>query len=230
MGNFEGCMENIIPNSFVSTDAAQIFEPALWVALDQTNGMGETSTYGVDWLALNHVRQLSEGSPPGALTSYNGNAVHGSPSFGQNLRIQGTFASSATLNITFKRNITVTANSGLLWTSTWRMSDLGKQIFIPSGVNGQGGGITTWNGYVVNVVSSTQAFVQPVKQNTSWNIGLAMPSNVSIGTNEPDANYFVFVQGASGETYGVSAITSTGFTVTSSNAASTATVTCLIVR
>jgi hypothetical protein len=228
MANFEGTMVNQQLN-LAGGVSCQLMEPSLWVTRDaQTqNTVGQLSTYGTDWAALCHVRHLGEGSPPGAFNAYDNTGTHGTPTFGQNLRIQGTFAASGTLAITFQRTISITSSSSAIWTSTWKPSDRGKQINIPSGVTGQPGGLTYFWGYVVHVISSTQAYVEPGGQNVLFGAG---GTTATIGTNEPDANYFVFVQGASGETYGVSAITANGFTVTSSNAASTATVTCLIVR
>lgn len=188
-----------------------------------------TPSYATDYLALCHVRHLSEGSVSGGWADAQNtpDTVPFAP--GQNLRIQRTFASSNTLNVLFVRNVSVsTASANPNWnaaTPSFFLSDVGK----PASVAGHGNQLQTdWHGTVASFVSPTHIVVTPQPPQVAPN--LPSPVTAVIGANEPDANYMVLVQGVSGETYGVSAISATGFTVTSSSATSTATVTCLIIR
>jgi hypothetical protein len=146
---------------------------------------------------------------------------------GKNLRVQGQFASSATLAFTFTRNVTVTGNASPLIVATagrFFLSDVGKPIKIAG--TPLAPGWTDWFGAVSQFTDSTHAHVMGGGQN---NPGVGS-FTATVGENEPDANYMVVVTGDKNETFWVDTITATGFTVHSSNATSTATVTCLIVR
>jgi hypothetical protein len=151
---------------------------------------------------------------------------------GKNLRVTGTFASSNTLNFTFIRSITAQT---ALFLSTHRIialtgrfypTDVGKAIKIV------GAAASGWNdtfGFITNYIDSTH--VEYAAQPAQTNVPSFNGNTVNIGTNEPDANYVVAgLCGDANETFWVTGITTTGFTLHSSNASSTANVTALIVR
>jgi hypothetical protein len=149
---------------------------------------------------------------------------------GRNLRIMGQFATSATLALGFTRSLNV--QSGIPGTqfnaTTGRFfpADVGKAITIPGKGNQ---GWTDYWGFIAQYVDSTH--VQILSGSTVQQVPVVSPAtSATIGTNEPDANYMVLVTGNVNETFWVDTITATGFTVHSSNATSTAVVTCLIVR
>lgn len=146
---------------------------------------------------------------------------------GNNLRVQGQFASSATLAFTFSRSVTVTGNNSQTIVATagrFFPADVGKQIAING--TAMSPSWTNWYGVGIKFTDSTHMDVQSAGQ---FNPGVGSFS-ATIGVNEPDGAYMVLVTGDSNETFWVTNITSAGFTVHSSNAASTAVVTCLIVR
>jgi hypothetical protein len=193
-----------------------------------SNSGAALDQYGIDWQALCHVRHLSEGSQPAVLTGYDFHGASGSAGFGQNLRVQGTFATSATLAFTFTRTVTIAAQGQqpniTLSAGTFLQSDVGKALLIPGVVGG-----ADWHGFIMHVVDTTHAYIQPMFPQQTPSFGAPVVS--TIGTNEPDGQYMVAgLVGNVNETFWVTAIANTGFTLHSSNAASTATVTALIVR
>ena len=161
---------------------------------------------------------------------------YGPPSTGKNLRVTGVFASSGTLNFTFTRNVTVNTggfqnNELVATTGIFYPSDVGKAISIANEGNQ---GWTNWYGYGVKYIDSTHLLVQPAggQQNTDIPTTGGGVTAV-VGQNEPDANYIVAgIVGnpATPEQYSVTAQSSSGFTVVSSNASSTATVNFMLVR
>jgi len=177
------------------------------------------------WQSLNHVRGLAEGMVPGA-TSTGGVLTPG-----LNLRVQGVFASSNSLSFTFTRALTVSATGNANVTAsagTFLPSDVGKPLKITNGADTG----ADWYGQIVAYVNSTTVAVMAApfaspggRQPQCTNKG------ATVGANEPDGNYLVTgLCGDANETFWVTSISSTGFTLHSSNATSTATVTCLIVR
>lgn len=190
-----------------------------------------TPSIGVPYLALNHVRQLSEGSMPGSTTNT-------APTPGQNLRVSGAFNSSPTLAITFQRNLTVQSvgpYGGVLTATvgTFLRTDVGKPIRI---IQGSGIGVADWYGFITRYLTATTVEISPASFATPGGNypGAAGLHTATIGADEPDANYIVAgIVGNAGETFwvdGATALTTAGFTLKSSNATSTATVTALIVR
>ncbi len=153
-------------------------------------------------------------------------SVIGVPTPGNNLRIMGQFATSATLVLAFQRTISTDFSNGeftALGGDIFFKSDVGKPI--ESAGNGTGGW-TDWHGAVYSYVDSTHVLVDPASMpNTAWSA-----QDVVIGADEPDENYMVVITGNANETFWVDTITASSFTVHSSNASSTATVVALIVR
>lgn len=184
-----------------------------------------TDTIGTPYLALNHVRQLAEGTMKGFATT-----TTASPQPGQNLRVSGTFATSNSLAFTFKRNLTVTCAATATITATtgtFLPTDVGKPVKITAGADTG----ADWFGYVIEYLTPTTVNVYP---------GIASPGSrypqgsgkaTIVGADEPDAKYMVAgLCGNANETFWVDTLATTGFTLHSSNASSTATVTALIVR
>jgi hypothetical protein len=124
---------------------------------------------------------------------------------------------------------TVVGGSQQLVANTGRFypTDVGKPITIAAS------GTSSWTnmfGYITQYVDSTHVRYQPAAGQTPSTIAAKV---ATIGANEPDANYVV--AGFCGDTvtpesYSVTNITTTGFTLRSSNATSTANVVALIVR
>lgn len=204
------------------------FDPTIW--LEKTGNTdsfaaGNIDTYGQPFQALAHVRCLSETQLNGFMDATGATAY--TYTGGKNLRIQGAFATSNSLALTFQRTVSLTI-PGLqqvqLGSGTFFKADVGKQLFIAGGGNPSG----DFYGMVHVLASSTIAYVLPA--NTQHPPNYAGSKSAVLGANEPDANYMVFVTGNVNETFWVDTITATGFTVHSSNAASIATITCLIIR
>ena len=187
------------------------------------------ASFGTSWLSLNHVRSLSEAGIPGGVPTGNSPTI-GAGSPGQNLRVQIVFATSATAAVTFQRTVSVTTPGGgqsteLDSSAAFLPSDAGKPVVIAGhGNNSQ----TDWYGYISSFVTTSKVLTQSSPPQARVNTGGSV--NAVIGANEPNGNYFVFITGNANETFWVDTITSSGFTVHSSNASSTATVTALIVR
>jgi len=160
------------------------------------------------------------------------------PTPGQNLRIMGTFSASTTLAFTFKRNVTtvgtnLSLSTGFLVIATptatnrFYPTDVGKSIEIVGVASG--GWTNTW-GVIQKYTDSSHVYfhTQPSQSSTPSFVN----QTVTIGSNEPDANYVVagiVSDDATPRSFSVSSITTTGFTITSS-AATSANVTALIVR
>jgi hypothetical protein len=201
-----------------------LYEPCISVIpIDKAS----TTDIGVSYLALNHVRHLSEGSFPGS-------SAGTAPTSGKNLRVRGTFASSPTLAFPFVRtNVVVTCNATDLLTATtgtFTQADVGKKLKITTGADTG----ADWYGYIVDFLSPTTVNILASSDSTP---GGRYPQGSGkatvIGENEPDANYMVVgLVGSANETFWIdhSTIATTGFSFKSSNATSTATVTALIVR
>ena len=176
------------------------------------------------------------GAGVGSGDTINFTTYYGPPSTGKNLRVTGVFASSGTLNFTFTRNVTVNtggsqSNQLVATTGIFYPSDVGKAISIANEGNQ---GWTNWYGYGVKYIDFTHLLVQPAggQQNTDIPTTGGGVTAV-VGQNEPDANYIVAgIVGnpATPEQYSVTAQSSSGFTVVSSNASSTATVNFMLVR
>jgi hypothetical protein len=150
---------------------------------------------------------------------------------GKNMRVTGKFAASGTLNFTFKRTVTITtggvqqpfmtATAGIFYPS-----DAGKLIRV---IGGGSGGWADWFG-ICSVYLSATVIATFSRQANFFSGG---GTTLTIGEDEPDANYMVVGivgDAATPESYSVSSLTTSGFTVKSSNAASTATITAMIVR
>ena len=159
-------------------------------------------------------------------------SIQSLPTPGTNLRVSGTFGTSNTLTFTFTRSITVTgpafATQTITSTGLFLPTDAGKPIKIAGKGNNSW---TDWFGYGYKFVDASHLQLQPGGGQTNVIINGSVAA--VIGANEPDGNYIVgsiVGNAATPESYSVTAQTSTGFTLKSSNATSTATVTCLIVR
>jgi hypothetical protein len=89
-----------------------------------------------------------------------------------------------------------------------------------------------WFGYITEYLSSTTVNTFPSSNATPGGRYAQCAGKAAVlGEDEPDANYFVAgLTSNAAESFAVTAVSATGFTVTSSNAASTATFTALIVR
>jgi hypothetical protein len=114
----------------------------------------------------------------------------------------------------------VTATAGNFYPT-----DVGKPLRITAGMSGG----ANFDGYITNYLSPTTVNAFPC-----FNNGFAdgTPGKAAIvGADEPDANYIVAgIAGNANETFWVDTLAATGFTMHSSNAGSTATLTALIVR
>jgi len=225
---------NLLPGQ-TNAGATLIYAPAIHVHREvQGAGGGLGRVYGHDWLALGNVRHLGEGAPPKALSAYDLTGTIGTPVFGTNLRVTGKFASSNTLNVLFSRPVSIRTGSGsggqspILNATVGQFfpTDNGKQIKIPGKGNQ---GMTDWYGWAIHYIDSTHVYISPATPQQTPDVLTAVASTV--GIDEPDANYMIAgLCGDANETFWVTNIATTGFTLHSSNAASTATVVCLIVR
>jgi hypothetical protein len=171
----------------------------------------------VNSLELTRVRSLAQG----AVTP------------GRNLRLKETFASSGTKAVTFVRPASVnvmTGSSVITFTSSaLNVADVGKPIVLVA-ADGSGGDVT---GYVRTLHGATHATLDHLACSDGRGCMPGVTSTVTarLGENEPDANYLVTGLACDAqETISVSALTPTGFTLTSSNSRSTASCAMLIVR
>jgi len=184
---------------------------------------GAAGALGANYLALNHVRHLGEGPIPGATAAI-------APTPGQNLRVQGTFATSNSLSFTFTRSLTTNTNSTPTVTATagiFLPTDVGKPMKITGGADTG----ADWYGYVTEYIDSTHVKVYPSFSSPGNRYPGQLAKATTVGADEPDANYFIAgLSGNANETFWVTGIGTTGFTLHSSIATSTATVICLIVR
>lgn len=168
-------------------------------------------------------------------------------SAGQNLRVTCLFPTSDTCTFTFQRNEAFeyrsngTGGSGtsadltlyqIITTSgDFTTADLGKQIAFP---NSTGPNLTTTlYGYIVSIIDATHIGVRLASG--SFLHG-GFPNGTTAGTavvgrDEPNGDYTVAgIACSAAEAVGVSSISSSGFTLTSTNGSSTARCTALIVR
>jgi len=200
-------------------DNRPFYEPSISVIpIDNTS----TTTIGTATLALSHVKHLAEGTLPGATA--------GTPPVpGKNLRVSGVFATAASLAFTFQRSLTVTGISDPLVTATagtFLPTDVGKRLKITAGADTG----VDWYGYITEYLTPTTVNVFP-NPTTTGRYPQGAGKAAVVGEDEPDANYFVAgICGDANETFWVTGIGTTGFTMNSSNATSTATVIALIVR
>lgn len=188
--------------------------------------IGNTGTpdLGVAYQSLNHVRSLSEGSMVGA-------SAGTAPNPGKNLRVSGTFAASNTLAFTFKRTLTTTGVATPVVTATagtFLPTDVGKPLKIALGADTG----ADWYGYITDYLTPTTVNVFPSAYATpGGRYPQGAGKTATVGEDEPDAKYIVAgLCGNANETFWVDTLATTGFTLHSSNAGSTATVTALIVR
>lgn len=154
--------------------------------------------------------------------------AYGSGVAGKNLRLQEKFATSATKAVTFIKTITVSTSSGsgAVGNSAGdvNVADLGKKIVLVA-ADGSGGNVT---GYVASIDSPAQF---TVRVTGASGIGVTSGAiTVNIGENEPDANYILTIGCSAQETISWSSKLTTGFTLTSSNATSTASCDIIVVR
>lgn len=160
---------------------------------------------------------------------------------GKNLRDTATFATSATVAFTFVRTVSVTtvANSpNISFTSgAIRAADIGKRISIPSVNQYECASAHAFVGSILALTDATHAVVAG-SQNTCTAdssvhnavITAASTQTATIGENEPDANYMLALGCDANETIRWSSKATTGFTLTSSNASSTATCDVIVIR
>ena len=150
-------------------------------------------------------------------------------------------STAATVAYTFTRTVTITLAADGTFTVTTgvlRPSDLGKKVSIANGTNScgfQGGSnpgtflgfLTTYSTTTTGTVSGQQQLAADDCRMTPRAVaGLTM----TIGENEPDANYMLMLGCNADERFSWSSKATTGFTLTSSNASSTATCDVLVVR
>lgn len=173
--------------------------------------------------------------------------AYGSNIQGRNLRDQVTFATSGTANYTFKRTLSVDTVNGsrtLTYASNALTSkDIGKKIVVPDVIDTACGtdpsqpAIDSYDGRILVLASATTATTIPLQWHYYSNrCGQQYPTitttkTATIGEDEPDTNYLIVgLSCDKQETFSWSALATTGFTLTSSNASSTATCSFMIVR
>jgi hypothetical protein len=152
----------------------------------------------------------------------------GSSADGRNLRLQATFPGAGSVAVTFVRPVTVRVEAGsqtvTLTSGAVNIADVGRKIVI-DGAGADGG---AFSGVITAVTGPAEARVMP-----SASIGIETTATglaARIGDNEPDANYLLTLGCSAPEQVGWSDKRATGFTLTSSNARSTAVCDVLIVR
>lgn len=147
----------------------------------------------------------------------------GSETRGKNLRVRATFASSGTVAVAFARTVTAAIGNGdntmTVAAGGLTDADVGKRVTI-AGAYGGGDLVTA----ISSVTNSTTCEMDAYPTITNASI------SATIGENEPDDKYFLFPGGNAQETFSWSNKATTGFTLTSSNASSTATVDVMVVR
>ncbi|HEX7139254.1 MAG TPA: glycosyl hydrolase family 28-related protein [Vicinamibacterales bacterium] len=188
---------------------------------------------GLHPLALQD-QQHPDSSPPYVRLPRVRALAQGSSVEGANLRLQCKFQGSGTLVVPFVRNLTVSriTDNSQPWvplvatTGAFNPSDIGRRAAVLA-VYWAAGAFHDAIGWIASVTSPThaaQAFFRPGNVPAQDNLILA------IGENEPDANYMLMLASDSPETISWSAKSAMGFTLHSSNSASTATVDVLLVR
>ncbi len=185
------------------------------------------------FVSLTRMPLLTVKRAPTAAPSYlNLNRVKmlaaGSTADGRNLRLQEKFASAGTLAVTFTRAVTVGTTNGTtsvtFTAGTINVADVGKKIVLVA-ADGAGGNVT---GIIQSLDSGTALTIL-----ATVNAGIGVTSGAitaNIGEDEPDANYLLMLASDAQEKISWSAKATTGFTLTSDNATSTATVDILVVR
>jgi hypothetical protein len=163
---------------------------------------------------------------------------------GRNLRGTCLFATSDTCTFVWRRNESITTLSGGLTnynqgtregqmtvdSGHFTIADVGKTICAE--VTSSDSGTRTACGYITSLTDATHIRVANAITSTI-NIFSGIPYGpitAVVGENEPDGNYLPFLSCSANETFNISSVTSTGFTITSSNASSTARCSILIVR
>jgi hypothetical protein len=142
---------------------------------------------------------------------------------GKNLRVGVVFDSDDTATFTFTRTITVQQDAGTNTkytptTGTVTKADIGKVVSYSDGTNTFHTILKDWDGTALY-------FAQ------SLGFGAGNTGDITIGEDEPDDRYMIAGYGCDvPEALGFANLTTSGFTATSSNSASTATCTILIVR
>jgi hypothetical protein len=210
--NYDGYLRNV-----QNTNTGQWYVALLpsWTVVRDDPATPQTvSPFGVDLLRLQRVRMLAEG------TTTQGN----------NLRVQTTFPAAGSVAVSFQRPITFSANGAEITAtngSQFSVADLGKRFFAAGvGTNGA----TDYVGFVATYVSPTKVTIIPANPNGYFSCCGRVTGPALIGENEPDANYLPVVSCTAPEPIGWSTLAATGFTLTSTNATSTATCNVLIVR
>jgi hypothetical protein len=161
--------------------------------------------------------------------------AQGSMVNGRNLRLQGKFARSGTLALTFKKTISVTTVSGadhnhfVYAAGDVNIADIGRFYTVttidglPIGYD-MGGTISA-----VDTGTNTATVIQ--RNQNYFNGNPPTPIVLVIGEDEPDAQYLPIVScDTKNEEFAWGSLTPTGLTLSSSNAASTATCNVLILR
>jgi hypothetical protein len=142
---------------------------------------------------------------------------------GTNLRVAVKFDGDDTVNFTFKRTLTVTQDSSnthkITPTSGYATNaDIGKVVSYSDGTN-------TFQ-QIIRDFDGTSLYV-----GTNIGFGAGQSGSITIGEDEPDAKYMIAGYACDApEALGFTNLSTTGFTVTSSNSSSTATCTVLILR
>lgn len=202
---------SILPTD-ISGSTTPVFYPLM-----QTMRTDQTTTE-IDWLALRRLKMLALGSIAD----------------GRNLRDQAVFSTSNTLSYTFKRDVTVSINSDIITATsgTFRYADLGKTIVLV-GIVGESSDTmhdgTNAIAFITAYTDSTHVHMAP-HNNYFGCCNSQTGVTVHIGENEPDGNYLIYTACSAQETVSWASPSTTGFTLTSSNATSTATCNIFIVR
>lgn len=158
--------------------------------------------------------------------------AQGSITPAKNLRLEETFATSATKAVTFVRSVTVSVTSGsTAFTATagvLNAADVGKKIVFVA-ADGSGGDVTCF----LRSQDTTTAYTADhcaKASGVSATAGVTGSVTATLGENEPDTNYMLMLGCNADERVSWSSKATTGFTLTSSNASSTATCDVLVVR
>jgi hypothetical protein len=176
----------------------------------------------------NNRRTITAGDVFSRMPDRRGLIINDTDTASNNRLLKTQFADSGTKAVTFVRDVTVgvtSASSTITFASgVITQEDVGRQIILDD-VGAAGADITNW---IETMLSSTTAKLGfegtylPASTNAS--------TAAHVGENEPDANYSLGISSSADETISWSSKATTGFTLTSSNASSTATVDVIIVR
>lgn len=179
-------------------------------------------------LPLRKMDIPSGNSSPGARQYLRGviGIAGGSNTSPLNFRNDVTFASAATAAVLFKRTVTdggMSSNGNTLTslTAAFTKNDEGRTVTVTTAGVG-GGTLTTFITTYVNATTVTLA---------NRSSALVSGQTVVIGENEPDANYNIPPPDCGvNETFWTTSKATTGFTLNSSNASSTATCQWVLIR